>query len=317
MAAPTGMRRLPLGWIEAFVAVARSGSLTLAAERLHLSLPALSRRIQLLEADLGTDLFRRLPRGVRLTAAGEAYFAAIDPAWTVITDATARVRTERTLRITVMPSFAANWLMPRLSRVDGRFGGVPLSLHTSATLEDLQARSDLDGAIRLGVGPWPNLVGEVVLPVMAVPVGRPDLIEGVRHARDLLDRPLIGTTHQPDFWKAWFAGNGLDAAPAFRAFDNLQVTYEAAAAGMGIALGLDPVVRPYLDGARLVPVPGGPVRLPQAFHLLRREDGRAPSRAFAAFREWLCREAAGFAVGLHPAEGARPETEWSQGPARR
>jgi len=297
------------------VAVARSGSLTRAADLLSLSVPALSRRIRLLEADLGTVLFRREPRGVRLTEAGTAYFAAIDPAWTAISDATARLRTDLTLRITVMPSFAANWLVPRLSGMEGGFGGIPLSLHTSPVLEDLLARTELDGAIRLGVGPWPGLAGDVVLPAMAFPVARPDVAATVRCARDLLDRPLIGTDHQPAFWQAWFAANGLEAAPPVRAFDNLQVTYEAAAAGMGIALGIAPVVRSYLDQSRLVPVLAGEVRLPQAFHLLRRDDGHAPSRAFAAFRDWLRGAAASFAQDLPPVQDDRPRTEWSPSPA--
>ena len=74
------MRRLPLGPIEAFVVVARSASLAQAAVTMGLTVPALSRRIQLLEAELGVRLFQRLPRGVRLTEPGATYFAALSPA---------------------------------------------------------------------------------------------------------------------------------------------------------------------------------------------------------------------------------------------
>ena len=53
--------------------VARCGSIRLAAERLHVAASAVNRRIQDLEEELGTPLFERLPRGMRLTAAGELF----------------------------------------------------------------------------------------------------------------------------------------------------------------------------------------------------------------------------------------------------
>ena len=91
------MRRLPLGSIEAFVVVARSGSLARAAQIMNLTVPALSRRIQQLEAYLGLTLFRRLPRGLGLTEAGAAYFSALAPAWDGVRSATEGARMLRAL----------------------------------------------------------------------------------------------------------------------------------------------------------------------------------------------------------------------------
>src|ERR1700744_5950922 len=108
------MRRLPLKSIEAFVAVARAGSLAQAALSLHLTVPALSRRIALLETELGTRLFDRQPRGLALTSTRRDYFAPLDPAWQTMAQATeiVRHRAQRGgLSVSVMPSFAANWLM--------------------------------------------------------------------------------------------------------------------------------------------------------------------------------------------------------------
>src|SRR5690349_1016888 len=121
------MRRIPLGPIEAFVVVARSQSLAKAAVAMRLTVPALSRRIHQLEADLGTPLFHRQPRGLRLTEAGEAYFASLAPAWEAIHGATeAARRRPNTLKLSIMPSFAANWLVPRLGRFQSRCRDIAL-----------------------------------------------------------------------------------------------------------------------------------------------------------------------------------------------
>ena len=168
------------------MAVARSGSLAQAASAMNLTVPALSRRIQQIEARLGVHLFQRLPRGVALTEAGAAYFAALAPAWNSIGDAAEAARRRgrpRTIKVTVMPTFAANWLVPRLGRFQGRHRGLEVELHTSPDLVDLQARPDLDGALRLGRGPWPGLRCEPLLRVPAFPVASPHLREAVRGAR--------------------------------------------------------------------------------------------------------------------------------------
>jgi len=246
-------------------------------------------------------LFRRLPRGLGLTEAGAAYAARLGPAWDEVARATAAARSHgrrKAIRLSVMPTFAANWLVPRLGRFHARHAGIEIELETAADLVDLQTRLDLDGAIRLGKGPWPGAAGAPILPADAVPVASPQLcavMPALRHPRDLLAQPLIGTDHQPAFWREWFAAAEIDATLGqYRSFDNLQVVHEAAAAGLGIALGIDAVVRPYIESGRLRRVFPDPVRLPRHFHLLRRMEDR-PGRAFQLFQEWLVDEAAFFA----------------------
>lgn len=293
------MRRLPLKNIEAFVAVARAGSLAQAAVRLNLTVPALSRRIQLLEAELGIRMFDRQPRGVTLTGIGREYYAALGPAWESMAQATEAVRTRgqrNAVTVTVMPTFAANWLIPRLQHFHLQHKAIEIAVETSAEIEDLDAKPRIDCAIRLGLGPWPGLVCEPLLAVHAVPVASPRHLAGMGERfepRALLQQRLIGTNHQMEFWQEWLNGVGIGATPAdCLAFDNLQVVYEAAAAGMGIALGLDPVVRPFIESGRLIPVCADSVRLQRQFHLVHR--GRAANRApgFARFRDWLFAEAA-------------------------
>jgi LysR family glycine cleavage system transcriptional activator len=296
------MRRLPLKDIEAFVAVARARSLARAAIVMNLTVPALSRRIQQLEAALDVRLFERLPRGLALTEVGRDYYAALDPAWEAMTRATdmtcARPQRNR-VTVSVMPTFAANWLIPRLQRFQARHRTIEIVVRTSAEIEDLDARPEFDCAIRLGHGPWPGVASEPLLPVHAVPVASPEFVAkgcALRHPRDLLDHRLIGTQHQIEFWQEWFAAKGTDVTPEdCVAFDNLQVVYEAASAGMGIALGLAPVLQPFVATGRLVPLFADQVRLPRQFHLVRRDAAR-PRRGFALFRDWLFAEANAFAA---------------------
>lgn len=275
--------------------VARCESLAAAALAMGLTVPALSRRIRQLEAELGVALFRRLPRGLALTEAGAAYFAALAPAWENMRAATEAARDgarRDAITLSVIPSFAASWLVPRLPRFQARHRPA-VALRTEAAVVDLAARRELDCAIRLGKGPWPGLVGEVLLPALAFPVAQPGQA-APRDAHALRRTPLIGTDHQLAFWGEWFAAQGIAEAPAaYRSFDNLLVAYEAAAAGMGIALGLDAVVRPFLESGRLVQLAPA-VRLPRSFHLLRRREAPAP-RGFGVFREWLLDEAREFA----------------------
>jgi LysR family transcriptional regulator, glycine cleavage system transcriptional activator len=253
-----------------------------------------SRRIQLLERHLGTRLFDRLPRGLALTAAGESYIADLGPAWDAVQAATSSARAasrRNVLKVTVIPTFAVHWLLPRLAR--RRPAGMEIEIETSPDIVDLSARADIDCAIRLGRGPWTGTSSQTVLPVEAYPVASPAFVAGNRLARpeDLGRHTLIGSNHQPDFWPEWFRLSGLAPADGpYTSFDNLQLVYEAAANGLGIAIGLDPLVRPYLDNGRLVRLWPGGVRLSRSFHLVR-QTRRARDRRIDRFHDWLVSEA--------------------------
>ena len=289
------MTQLPLRSVEAFVLVARLLSLQKAAAALGITVPAVSRRIQLLERHLGIRVFDRLPRGLALTPAGESYIADLGPAWDAMQAATtsARAPTRRNaLKVTVIPTFAVNWLLPRLAR--RRPAGMEVEIETLPDIVDLSARPDIDCAVRLGRGPWAGTSSQTVLPVEAYPVASPAFVAAHRLARpeDLGRHTLIGSNHQPDFWPEWFRLSELVPADgAYTSFDNLQLVYEAAANGLGIAIGLDPLVRPYLDNGRLVRLWPGSVRLSRSFHLVRRTR-RARDRRIDRFHDWLLSEAA-------------------------
>jgi LysR family glycine cleavage system transcriptional activator len=174
------MNQLPLRSVEAFVVVARTLSLAQASAALNITIPAVSRRIQVLERYLGVSLFHRLPKGLALTEVGEKYIAELGPAWDTVRAATATAKAPgRKGAFKVSVTFAVNWLLPRLAR-SREIAGLDVDLETSPDIVDLAARPDLDCTIRLGRGPWPGIVGHKVLPIEAYPVASPDFVE-LRH----------------------------------------------------------------------------------------------------------------------------------------
>lgn len=289
------MSQLPWGSIEAFVVAARAGSLARASTLLNITVPAVSRRIRILERFLGRPLFHRLPRGIGLTAAGEAYLEELGSAWDAVGVATmsakACPRADR-FRVSVIPTFAANWLLPRLAQATSSLAA-QIEIETEPDIVNLAERRDLDCAIRLGRGPWPGVVGRQFLHVEAYPVASPDFVarHGIAHHEDCLRHVLIGSSHQPDFWPEWLQAVGLsDEGVRYRTFDNLQLVYEAAAAGLGIAIGLDPMLHPYLVNGRLERLWPDSVLLSRGFHLVRRADAALDKR-FGIFHRWLQGEA--------------------------
>jgi LysR family glycine cleavage system transcriptional activator len=111
-----GIRRLPaLNALRAFEVAARHLNFRLAAEELGVTQGAVAQHVRALEAQLGLQLFDRNPRSLSLTPAGRGYVGHIRRAFEIISDATARLRPEpRHLTISVTPTFATRWLLPRL-----------------------------------------------------------------------------------------------------------------------------------------------------------------------------------------------------------
>lgn len=275
----------PFRSIEAFAAAAQLRSLTAAADALGLSLPALSRRIRILEEHLGGPLLERLPRGVVPTARGAAYAAELLPALDALRQATGRARqTEcRAVRISLIPTLAMTWLLPRLPAFQAAHPGIRLDLHGSADcVEPGTGTADL--ALRLGEGGWPGVMRVASMPLHVVVVASPAL--RLDRPQDLVHLPLLGPAHRPEFWPEWARAVGFDPAvlPPVRGFDSLQMLYEAAAQGLGVAIALDHLVRPWIESGRLVAPLDCGVPSSRGIHLL---TGPRPAPPVRVVRDWL------------------------------
>jgi len=271
--------------VAVFVATGRTLSFTAAARALDLTPSAVSRRISDLEHELGVALFRRFNRRIELTATGARYLEAVGRALDLIereSEALRPPRRQTTLRLSVLQSFASLWLLPRLAAFKQARPDLDVEIETSAELIDL-AEGRYDAAIRFGTGHWPGLAADRLFRTQAFPVGAPGLLRGGRPISPAtLDRMvLFDIVQAPDLWSQYLKGVGL---PGYRprqrrSFDNVQVMYEAAANGLGIALASDELVGGQLAAGRLVkPFTNGPVPMRQSYYLVyRRERGERPA----------------------------------------
>jgi LysR family glycine cleavage system transcriptional activator len=293
-----GYRMPPFKSIEAFVVAARALSFTEAASMLHLTVPAVSRRIQTLESELGVSLFERTHRALQLTDAGESYLSHLAPAIETIRRASDRLRggsRGQSVRISLPSSLAANWLAPRLPDFHAEHRDIHLTLQSMNGHVDLDG-SEADLAIWPGTGNWPGLRAERLLDMVAYPVCGADFPArnpALRTLADLPACPLLGIAGQPDMWTVWLQAAGV-AGPAHihHAYDNFHLLYRAAASGLGVALGVDVIVRPYLDDGQLVRPFNISCRLAKGYYVVCRNSDWT-QRSIRTFREWLFMQAEG------------------------
>jgi len=288
----------PLKAIEAFVVAARTLSFTDAAAILHVTVAAISRRIRALEAELGVVLFKRMHRALKLTPAGESYAEKLAPALEVIRRASESVRSpprRNAIKLSAPPAFAAHWLFPRIPHFLAQHQGLQVEFDTAVDYVDLDG-GDIDLAIRFGSGTWPGLRSEPLLEVALYPTCSADFFARrppPLTASDVIQYPLLESSLQPELWREWLRQLGIAEPPTaqFIAFDNFHLLYEAAANGLGIAMGLDAIVEPYLEDGTLVRLFDVPCGLAKKFHLVTRalDRERRPVQAFCA---WLTKEAA-------------------------
>ena len=237
------MRRLPpLTAIEAFVQVARLGSIKAASQELALSPPALSRRVQALERFIGKPLFDRRHQAVVLNADGERLLQQIAPALDSLSDAV-EVMTSGTdvlrLRLGVLPLYATQRLFPRLAELRRQHPELHLDIDTAA--HGLSRLGDgLDAVIALAKEIDPTLYAKRLDRNSVNVIGARALLEGPNPiTRPEQLRGLTALVHRdmPDTFSAWRNAAGLpDLEPlAIDHFDSGALMLEAAAQGLGIA----------------------------------------------------------------------------------
>jgi LysR family glycine cleavage system transcriptional activator len=286
-------RTPPLRSIAVFVAAGRALSFSAAARTLSLTPSAVSRRIADLEHELGVALFRRFNRRIELTPAGAHYLAAVGGALDLIereSEALRPPRRQTTLRLSVLQSFATFWLLPRLAAFKQARPDLEVEIETSAELMDL-TDGRYDAAIRFGNGRWPGLAADRLFRTQVFAVAAPGLLRGGRPiAPPALDRVvLFDIVQAPDLWAQYLQGVGLAGyrPRQRRSFDNVQVMYEAAANGLGIALATDELAGGLLASGRLVrPFNNDPVPMRRSYYLVYRKE-RSERPALRALRAAL------------------------------
>lgn len=287
------MSRPPLHALEGFVAAARSGNVSRAAAALHLTVSALSHRIRGLEQRMGCTLFVRGARGVQLTDEGRALFERVAPHFEAIEHALRPrdARADERIALTVLPSFASSWLVPRLPAFLSAQPQLELSLHSAVGLVDFERERAFDAGIRFGRGAWDGLDAVHLFDDWLTPVASPELLRrlGMPTLRTLCRQPLLGAPGGR--WASWFERYGGTAPDRFVAlFDEAESLHRAAAEGLGIALGRMTLARPLIEAGRLVAPFAERLKADYAFHLVLPPRSRRHA-GVALLRDWLLDEA--------------------------
>ena len=284
----------PLSSLRPFEAAARLESISRAADELHLTHGAVSHQVRALEEFLGTPLFARHGKRVALTAQGRAFADRVRRALADIADAAAQARGgrhERRLTVSVLPSFASRWLMPRLARFMEAHPEIDINVMATVELADFAA-GEVDVAIRFGKGPYAPLASEPFLDDEYFVVASPKLAKLVKEPADLLKMRLI--REDVDYWSAWFAAAGvplerpLEHGPLF---NDATYSMQAAVRGEGIVLARRSVMGDDLERGVLkrlfrIAVPS----TERYWFVSPREAAHAPK--VRAFRDWVKAELA-------------------------
>ena len=268
-------RILPsLTGLQAFEATARHGTVSRAADELLLTQSAVSRHIQQLEARLGVALFSRKAKRLHLTEAGSAYLAEVRTGLESINTATLSLMASRghtgSLSVATLPTFGANWLIPRLPRFRALHPGI--SLHLSGRPEPFDfAFERVDCAIHFGGPEWPGADMDYLFKETSTAIACPSIATGIAELGDLLDWPLLHISSRPFAWREWLA-----SIARFRALpDDLLVLPGHGDPFYGLHARLDALAREHHDRLdALVAFMDHPRRAVDCFpHLFRRPIG--------------------------------------------
>jgi DNA-binding transcriptional LysR family regulator len=284
---------LPLALLRVFEAAARTGSFRDAAEELHLSPSAVSHAIRKLEAHLSIKLFLRSTRRIQLTPEAEALFIHIGRGFEDIRRGLEMVsaRGPTVLRLHSAPSFAAQWLVPRLTRFLAQNPHIDLRL--AANTDYVRFGSDeFDLDIVYGK---PKSEGIVVIPLgteLLTPLCCPALAEQIKEPADLNAQILIHSEYKQIRWPAWFDKNGITLrAPQGARFDRSFLAIAAAEDGLGVALESTRLAERELKSGRLVrPLKGKEQEIRYTGHYLAYSSAARHRHTIGVFQDWLLGE---------------------------
>lgn len=247
--------------LRAFEAASRHLSFTRAAAELNVTPAAISQRIRALEEQYGVPLFVRTTRALALTPAGLAILPTLREGFVALEDVHRRLLRESEsgmLTVSLYPTFAEKWLIPRLESFRSAYPEIDLRIHATDKFVDFH-RDSIDIAIRYGTGHYPGLT---VIPLMeetAFPVCAPSVAEGLKTPGDLASVTLLHAEWRMDRdaaanWRVWLKAAHLSEIDPGRGlrFNNEAMTVQAAIDGLGVALSPSTLVSGDIASGRLV-----------------------------------------------------------------
>lgn len=280
--------------LHAFIAAARTGSFSAAAEILFVTQGGVSRSVQRLETRLGAPLFSRHGRGVSLTPLGQRLFDQLEPAFQTLTNAmagaSAQASSRDVLRLRTVSTLSMRWLVPRLPQFHERVPGVRVVMQPNILDDDF-----LDGDVdcwlywrKSASGAWPrHLRASYIIGRDTVPICHPSLAASISTPTDLLRHPVLYHVEVPDFWPLWCDTYGV--APPRRLdseFNIMAGLIDAVANKLGVSLSPRCLIQMDLQAGRIAVPPDMSFSNGRGYYFCspRARDG---DPVIEAFRNWL------------------------------
>jgi LysR family glycine cleavage system transcriptional activator len=290
-------RNLPFNALRAFEAAARHASVSGAAKELAVTHSAISHQIKRLENELETKLFVRTNRGLNITRDGEALLPVLSDSFDQLTATLENIRgngRQAAIQVTSTPSFASKWLIPRLA--DWYAKKDVSRIHLLPSLDLLDFRSNkVDFAIRCGIPPWKDLDHQLLMPIHLVPVCSPDYASKHQlpgQASDVLKHDLIhadiGDHGLGEEWCDWLKGCNVSCPDNLHglSFQDPALAMQAAADGLGLAIGYRELIDRDLHAGRLISAFDQSVKHQFSYYLVYQKSIEK-SEMLIAFRDWI------------------------------
>jgi LysR family glycine cleavage system transcriptional activator len=297
----------PIASLRSFEAVARLGSVTLAAKELHVTHSAISQQIKTLEEMVGVKLFIRQGRGVQINEEGRLYALQVREALNHIADATRLVQVKprkQELTLAMVPSFGCHWLLPRLERFRAKYPLITLRIQASLTVTSLQ-QEGIDIAIRMGQGNWEGSESHYLFP-MSLLWWPHRAITGraARYAAEIAKSHLIFSMES---WKTWCVNAGLEKeiVPGGLCINDSNIIIEAVRLGKGIALERRSLVQDAITRGELVQLTSITAPYPWPYWLVTAQS-KEEKPEVGLFVAWLDEEVAAWRRAVSAVESNQP-----------
>lgn len=286
----------PLRAVRVFEAIARTGSITLAAQELDISPSAVSHQLRMLEDFLQLPLTERHGRGLVLSVQGREYYRSIRTAFSVLRQATEHLVEQiqtRQVTISLIPLFGMGWFIPRLPAFMHANPQIEINVVYANHRNYLSDASDM--SIRFGSGQWTGYQAEPLISGKMVPVASRQFIRVHGHIdtpEQLLQMPLLHDEERTS-WNQWFLQQNVrrpvrHSGPMFE--DGL-LTLAAVQAGLGCALMREPLIASYLESGELIKLWDLPLDDGRNYHLCIRSDSEMTQDGQLLYN-WLRAESA-------------------------
>jgi LysR family glycine cleavage system transcriptional activator len=282
--------------LESFECVARHGSISRAAAELNVTQSAVSRQILQLEELLDVALFERVRQRVVITDAGKIYLKDVNRIMIDLKDSTSKIMacggSPSILNLAVLPTFATQWLVPRLSIFLRKNPDVTVNFATRTTQFDFETEP-FDAAIHYGIASWPGAVTHHLMDEDTVAVCSPKFqaASRIKKPADLVGTTLLHQSTRASAWAEWFSVLGVDNSHPLRGprFEQFSMIAQAAACGLGVALLPKLLIEDELASGKLSLLFSHSVRSANAYYVAVPES-KISSPLVTAFTHWIVQE---------------------------